>query len=481
MLRVFGHHIAMPAIILAVVEIALVLSFLHMGEAALRVWYPAQASAPGVPDAGLFAAVGVTAFVAIAAVGLYRREMFGDLRTTIRRSLISLPLIVGASLLVVYAWAALEGAPAASQAGVVAAAVPAAVLAALALRAALRQAVGGALFRRRVIIVGTGPQAARLAGLARSERPGFTVAGFVDLAGDGSGSVPRDMAAVLPRATLEDRGQLKQFVRGHKVEEIVVACHERRRGNGAAFGLPMWDLLDCRLAGTRVTTFSDFWERETGKIDLETLRPGWLVFSEGFRYSALRAAMKRTFDILASLGLLIVTLPITLLTVLLVRLTSPGPVFYRQERVGLNGRTFMLMKFRSMRADAEKDGKARWAQKNDVRVTPVGRFIRLTRIDEIPQVLNVLKGDMSFIGPRPERPQFVDELAAQIPYYGERHAVRPGISGWAQINYPYGASLEDAREKLAYDLYYVKNSSTFLDLVILVQTVKVVLFPEGVH
>lgn len=237
--------------------------------------------------------------------------------------------------------------------------------------------------------------------------------------------------------------------------------------------------MECKLAGLSVTEFSSFWERQTGQIDLDAVSPSWLIFSEGFRSSWARTVAKRMFDIIVALMVLVLTLPITVLAAIVIRLDSPGPVFYRQERVGAQGRSFWILKFRSMRTDAEKDGVARWAQSNDSRVTRVGKFMRRTRIDEIPQIINVLIGDMSFVGPRPERPVFVENLKQKIPYYDVRHRVKPGITGWAQINYPYGASDEDARAKLAYDLYYVKNGNLFLDAVVLFQTARVVLWQEG--
>lgn len=232
-------------------------------------------------------------------------------------------------------------------------------------------------------------------------------------------------------------------------------------------------------AGIRVLGETEFREQRLNRLDLSRLSPDWTQRAAGLGERRLEAALRRGFDIAASLGLLLATLPVTLLTALAIRLDSPGPVFYRQERVGLDGRAFTLVKFRSMVVDAEAAGSPRWANKRDSRITRVGRVLRLFRIDEIPQAINVLKGDMAMIGPRPERPAFVDQLVQQIPHYADRHRVRPGITGWAQVSYPYGASVDDARMKLAYDLYYVKNRSLFLDLLILVATVRVVLFQEG--
>jgi sugar transferase (PEP-CTERM system associated) len=229
-----------------------------------------------------------------------------------------------------------------------------------------------------------------------------------------------------------------------------------------------------------VNEISTFLERETGRVDLRSLNPSWLIFSDGFSSGRrLSSAAKRLFDIVVAALLLTLTLPVILLTAVFIKMESHGPAFYRQTRTGLYGQSFGILKLRSMRTDAEVAGKAVWAEKDDPRITRVGRFIRKVRIDELPQVWTVLKGEMSFVGPRPERPQFVAELAKKIPFYAERHVVKPGITGWAQINYPYGANLDDARHKLEYDLYYAKNYTPFLDVVIILQTIRVVLFPDG--
>jgi sugar transferase (PEP-CTERM system associated) len=240
------------------------------------------------------------------------------------------------------------------------------------------------------------------------------------------------------------------------------------------------DLLRIKTTGVHVNDLSSFLERETGRVDLDSLNPSWLIFSDGFSSGRrLSSAGKRLFDVLVSALILLVSAPLILLTALAVKLESKGPAFFRQRRVGLYGQHFEMLKLRSMRQDAEVGGVAVWAQENDPRITRVGAVIRKLRIDELPQAWSVLKGEMSFVGPRPERPQFVEDLEARLPYYAERHMVKPGITGWAQINYPYGASIEDSRHKLEYDLYYAKNYSPFLDLLILLQTVRVVLFPDG--
>jgi sugar transferase (PEP-CTERM system associated) len=260
-----------------------------------------------------------------------------------------------------------------------------------------------------------------------------------------------------------------------EVDEIVMAMDDRRQQ------FPLKELLDCRLKGIDVVELASFLERETGKVYLDILIPSWMIFGDGFRRDFIRRYSERAFDIVASLVLLMVTLPVMLLTMLAIKLEEGirAPLLYGQPRVGCAGKVFRVMKFRSMRLDAESDGRARWAKANDDRVTRVGRFIRKVRIDELPQLFNVLGGQMSFVGPRPERPEFVGQLSETIPYYDIRHAVKPGITGWAQLCYPYGASEQDALEKLQYDLYYVKNHSLVVDVLILLQTVEVILFNKG--
>jgi sugar transferase (PEP-CTERM system associated) len=318
-------------------------------------------------------------------------------------------------------------------------------------------------------VLGSGKQAARIAELAETgQKLPFTPVSFVGLPGEPGyvrcGSFVGEETA--------DGNSLVELASRHGISEIVVATSERR-------GLPVRQLLLCKISGIKITEFLDFWERETRTIDLEALRPSWLFYSDGFRCRMLDAVVKRGFDIIVSLAIMILTLPLQLVTALLIKLESPGPVFYHQERIGRYGRVFTILKFRSMRADAEPDGKACWAADRDPRITRVGAVIRKLRIDELPQLINVLRGEMSFVGPRPERPVFVEQLSQAIPYYAERHWVRPGITGWAQVNYPYGASVQDAKRKLSFDLYYLKNASVFLDLLILFQTVPTVLTRSG--
>ena len=323
------------------------------------------------------------------------------------------------------------------------------------------------ILKRRVLVFGAGNNAARILQLRRrGDQRGFKVIGFVPA---------RNEDRVIP----SDRLLLKEAsvsAMAHELEidEIVVAMDDRRQQ------FPLKELLDCRLAGIEVVELASFLERETGKVYLDILIPSWMIFGTGFRRDVFRRFSERAFDLLASLALLVVALPVMVLTALAIKLEEgfSAPVFYGQPRVGYAGRVFRVLKFRSMRVDAEKNG-ARWASANDDRVTRVGRFIRKVRIDELPQLLNVFSGHMSFVGPRPERPEFVKELNESIPYYDVRHAVKPGITGWAQLCYPYGASELDASEKLQYDLYYVKNHSLVFDILILLQTVEVILLGKG--
>ena len=333
--------------------------------------------------------------------------------------------------------------------------------------------LGRGLLKRRVLVLGNGAQAARIAKLAESgENEHFVPISFIGMPGERSNARrdPGDWQVSKPAPLTDDA--LTEMVWRVGASEIVVAADDRR-------GLPVRQLLHCKLAGIKVTDFLDFWERETRTIDLDALKPSWLFYSDGFRCGPLDEFLKRAFDIAVSLGLLLLTLPLLAFTACLIKLESPGPIFYHQDRVGLRGRVFTILKFRSMRMDAETDGRPRWASERDPRVTRIGAIIRKLRIDELAQIFNVLRGDMSFVGPRPERPFFVAELTRSIPYYSERHWVRPGITGWAQVNYPYGASTEDAWIKLTYDLYYVKNRSIFLDLMIMLQTARVIFWNNG--
>ena len=326
------------------------------------------------------------------------------------------------------------------------------------------------LFKKRVLVLGTGSRAAKIEEMVTTgEAQGMCIVGYLPL-GSSHHYVPHD------RVLEEDGGSLFELATRMRVGEIVVAVRERRGG-----GLPMADLLECKLRGLHILDLPAFFERQTGILPLEAINASWMIFAEGFTQGSTRDVVKRLFDLMVSGTFLLFTMPVMLFTGALIRMESKGPVFYTQERIGQFGHPFTIFKFRSMFTDAEKDGLPVWARLKDDRTTRVGRFIRRARIDELPQILNVFLGHMSFVGPRPERPYFVNELAAQIPYYHARHSVKPGITGWAQVKFPYGASVEDAMNKLQYDLYYVKNHSLFLDLMVLLQTTQVVVLGKGVR
>ena len=321
--------------------------------------------------------------------------------------------------------------------------------------------------KQRVLVYGAGNNANLINTRLRrkSDRQSFNVLGFVP--------APNQPIIVEDALLLRTDETLSAIAERLDIDEIVIAPDERRGG------MPMEQMLVCVQQGVRVTDLSTFFEREAGMVQLNIADPSWLVFSGGFDYSTPRRLTKRFFDLIAACALLAVAWPFMLLTAIAVRLESKGPIIYRQTRVGEHGRHFEMLKFRSMRVDAEKDGVARWATQNDDRTTRVGKFIRKTRLDELPQLLLVLRGEMSFVGPRPERPQFVEMLNHEIRYYDVRHSVKPGLTGWAQLRYPYGASVRDANEKLKYDLFYVKNHGMIFDVMIMLQTVEVVLFGRG--
>lgn len=322
--------------------------------------------------------------------------------------------------------------------------------------------------QHRVLVLGTAAEAAVLdQALRRLAGRGITVVGFYQP--DLSGQVEAPGARIV-----RSSDSLESLIDRLHVHEIVIAVREQRGGV-----LPLSDLLNCRLRGVAVTDVPGILERVTGTVPVEMLKSSWLIYGSGFAQGAVRRAVKRGFDVIVAAAVLVVAAPMMLAAVLAIYIESGRPIVFRQERVGLGGRTFWLLKFRSMRTDAEKDGVPRWASTGDPRITTVGRLLRRSRIDELPQLFNVLRGEMSFVGPRPERPYFVTQLSEQVPFYGARHSVKPGLTGWAQVHYRYGASVADSVRKLGFDLYYVKNHSLLLDLVILLKTVRVVLLGEG--
>ena len=339
---------------------------------------------------------------------------------------------------------------------------------ALVLRRAYLSHTSGAPARQtRILIFGAGPAALVVGNTLRTADPNAEIVGYV------AGPNERE-PAVPAQQILEGDDTLPRLARRLGVDEIVVALTERRSGS-----MPLRQLLDCKASGIKVYDLNTHFEKTLGQIRIDFLSASWLIFGDGFNQGAWRTAVKRVFDIVCATLLCVLGAPLMVIAAILIKLESRGPLLYRQERVGRNGTTFSIAKFRSMRTDAEQDGKPRWASANDDRVTRVGNVMRRLRIDELPQLFNVLRGDMSLVGPRPERPFFVEQLTQEIPFYALRHSVKPGVTGWAQVRYPYGATVEDSQEKLQYDLYYVKNNTLFLDLVVLMETVGVVLTGKG--
>ena len=459
MIRMFKHYIPNAVLALALVDFILLLS---AADLAWRIRTYQIGSAPGEWGARVIELLvfGVTVFAATAAVGGYSVQALQSIRFATARLLVAVSLaVIGISVIDLVLPGELLWR------SILLYAMLIAIAFLIANRLILGPLLGTSRFQRRILVLGAGARAERLAKLARRSGSGFLITSFVAMS-DAEVRVERAIAR-------QDIADLGRHVDRTRAGEVVLALEERRNS------LPLKDLLRIKTRGVPVVDFSSFIERETGRVDLDTLNPSWLIFSDGFSSSRLLSSVaKRSFDILVSAALLLAAAPMILLFALLIRLESPGPAFFRQTRIGLYGQPFVLAKLRSMRRDAEAGG-AQWAQKNDPRVTRIGRLIRTIRVDELPQCWNVLKGEMSFVGPRPERPPFVVALEEQLPYYAERHMVKPGITGWAQINYPYGASIEDAREKLEYDLYYAKNYTPFLDILILLQTLRVILWSEG--
>jgi sugar transferase (PEP-CTERM system associated) len=460
MVRVFKHYIAYPVLVLCVVDFAVLLL---VAEAGWVLRLRQIGADPGsiwtrLPQLLTFA---FAIQAPMIGVGVYAAESMQTFRFAAARLLVAISL--GVILISVLNFIS-PGITLWRSNSLYSMFL--AVVLLLMVRVLLGGFVGGDMFKRRILLLGAGRRAKRVADLERRPGSSFLLVGCVDMK-----DAPPQIETAIARTDIDN---LTAFVGKAEANEVVLALDERRNT------VPVDALLRLKTTGVHVTDISDFLERETGRIDLDTVRPSSLIFSDGFSSGReLSGVLKRGFDIILSGAVLAITSPIILITALLVKMDSPGPAFYRQVRVGRFGETFEILKLRSMRQDAEAGGTAIWAQQGDPRVTRIGKIIRLIRVDELPQLWTVLKGEMSFVGPRPERPEFVAELEKQIPFYAERHMVKPGITGWAQINYPYGASLDDARHKLEYDLYYTKNYSPFLDLLIILQTLRVLLWAEG--
>lgn len=460
MIRIFRHYISRAYLWLLLIEFGVFFAAMYYGSNVrflmTKSWYTEQ-------DMTIASIIFSSAMsLSCLGLGLYRRTLSGDDYNLLARVYASFGIAIFAIVTVYYLLPEFHVAR-----SVLVYAVIFAFAGIMLTRFLFNHIVNLERLKRRFLVIGSGKKAQELSTINDSFiHRGFTIAGFLAL--------PGEMSVVDQGQIISYDKKIISIAEAYKIDEIVIAIDDKN------MGLPFDELLDCRMSGLTIMNIMGFYEREQGIISLENVSPGWLVFCGGFAQGDLRTLVKRFFDVLASLMLLGVAWPVMLLTALAIFLESgfKGPILYRQIRVGEKNQNFEVLKFRSMKPDAEKNG-AQWAQQNDDRVTLVGRAIRKCRIDELPQIFNVLRGDMSFVGPRPERPEFVQGFNERIPYYRERHRVKPGITGWAQLCYPYGADENDTIKKLQYDLYYVKNYSLFLDFSIMFNTVEVILWGKG--
>ncbi len=464
MIRLFRQPIVRWLTLLGACELALLAASINAATWIRFAPSPEDLAASSHSLAARAAMFAIVIFLCMAALGEYRATLRMSWRGQLARHAIA--FVIGGLALVVGYYVIPQ---AYVGRGVLGMALIIGFVVTSAFRALFMRLVEMESLKRRVLVLGAGERAAQIHNRMRrrSDRRGFCLLGYVP--------GPNETIAIPEPLLVRPGGALAAFARRERLDEIVVGVDDRRGS------LPMDDLLACRQLGVQITDLTTFVEREAGRVQLTMLDPSWLVFSGGFNATPLAVFVKRGFDLAAACCIALLCWPIMLGVALAIRIESGRgqPILYRQERVGEHGRTFWLYKFRSMRTDAEMDGIARWATSNDDRVTRVGRICRKLRFDELPQLWNVIRGDMSIVGPRPERPQFVNDLETKIRYYNLRHSIKPGLAGWAQLSYPYGASEEDAAEKLKYDLFYVKNHNLFLDMVILIETVEVVIFGRG--
>jgi len=457
-MKLLGHYVPLPIALLATAEFAVAAAALFL----LGLLFPSLRGGAGLDHLWLWAVIfGVTVSIGLTAVGLYQAKQRLRFEGVLARVVVSLGIAAICVALTDLFFLSFD------IPGLLCA-LSCAVCAVLlgVTRGILWRWVDHRAFQRRVVVYGAGERAASLLRLRRrSDQRGFNIVAFVPALGDKTTiQDPRVRPLVCP---------LSEFSAENEVDEIVIAMDDRREG------FPIGDLLKCKLSGVAVVDLLTFLERETGKVKVDLMNPAWLIFSDGFQVAQRSRVATRVLDIAAAVVLLVAACWAMVIVAVLIVITDGRPVLYCQRRVGLMGRPFTLYKFRSMVKNAESDGTARWAQLGDARVTKVGAILRKLRLDELPQIFNVLRGHMSLVGPRPERPEFVERLSQVIPYYHERHVVKPGITGWAQLSYPYGSSDQDAMEKLQYDLYYIKHKSLIFDLMVLLQTAEVVLWGKG--
>jgi len=460
-IRLFGLNFRRPYVYLSLFEgLGCILAFMLALE--IRPLLPGTFLHGYSPFAPFIYALFIMIFM--GAMGLYHsrsREKFSDI---VIRS--SFAIVAGSFALAIISY----GVPSLYVGrGIMLLAAVSSLVFIFILRYTFLNVVSEDILKRRVLVLGTSKRANNIVIKLRRkiDKRGFNIVGFVKINNEES-QIDQKNIIIIDKS-------LCDFSRENDIDEIVVAVDDRRKS------FPMDDLLDCRLSGIDIVDVAEFFEREVGKIEVDFLHPSTMIFSSGFKRNIIKEFLERLFDVFVSVFLLLIIWPVMLIAALAILIEDGlfASIIYKQDRVGLNGKVFSVLKFRSMIKNAEKEGVAQWAGENDSRITKVGQIIRKFRIDELPQLLNVLKGDMSFVGPRPERPHFVDLLSEKIPYYQARHRVKPGITGWAQLCYPYGANDNDALQKFQYDMYYVKNNNMLLDLIIIIQTVEVVLFGKG--
>jgi sugar transferase (PEP-CTERM system associated) len=464
MIKLFGIYISKAVVLLGVIETLIFFSSMlgatylrhHFGTAAVAIGEDALKNLPAI--------YAVVMFSSMTALGLYQKGSMASSSGFLLRLLLG--FLVG-GLLMGFLFFTLKLFPT-TERSLLTHGFTLSILGILVARTLFVRFTSDKTLKRRVLVLGVGINADRIEESVKAkDTVGIVVVGYVNL-GDRIELIDGDRQVVKDQTLLEISNRLA-------VDEVVVAVDDRRKK------LPNHELLECKINGIQVLDLLTFFEKELSIINIDLLYPSWMLYTDGYRQRGLNRTVKKAFDMTVGILIFIVAAPLMILVALASLIESGGrdPILYNQVRVGKNGKLFKVYKFRSMRTDAEADGVARWASKNDSRITKLGGFLRKTRLDELPQIYNILNGDMSLVGPRPERPEFVLQLSNDIPYYLQRHWVKPGLTGWAQLLYPYGASEEDAKRKLEYDLYYVKNASTMLDFIILLQTIEVVLLGKG--